>query len=240
MNAELALDAAYGLVTSRFFVDARKPKVVVGDQHMLAYCSIQSVRDLARLPDIVYDDATDAVILGDGTFSQTMMGDRRAVSPSSMFLLCVTLGHAVQCQLNPGLRRGAIFELLKGDQQQQEHGAALEAFNAGMANYIAIEAMQRGKDKALVEEALAMDEYLTEEHHKWTVSETATELLAPRYKCASCDWPRIMLGYMREGPWRMEVHRNDLGYWHVTTLRPKNIAQAIKTPPDTLEKLLFL
>lgn len=233
MDLKREIEYAYGLISKRFGVKFAKPKVVIGDENSHDFIEINSMKDLLNSYFIhaVYDDKTDTFFIQDHLLGEEDEYDR-------IYAITHELAHSLSYHV-----RGKIFEDILNELKKNgkiEQSETLIAFDEGLADYIAIEACKNSGDRMLIKKAEDRENEHERSLNMWKDKEDRTlVIMADVYEKDVSDWKGILSGYLKRNKGIITLHSYYLGYNFVSLLKPENILDLIKNPPQSFKELLY-
>jgi hypothetical protein len=128
------------------------------------------------------------------------------------------------------------------DKRLQERGAAMLAFDWGLAEYVAIESCLASGMQEFIERGHALDAKHLGRMQEWLALKDL-DLYAQVKGIDAGDRQAVFLRYLRDEPWRCYVQcAAELGYSFVTTLRlgdALDLLKAVRTPPQGFAELIY-
>jgi len=238
MDLEKELDYAYDLIVERFSVNFTKPKILTGDEHESKFIERTCLNDFARpSPQMIIDDETNTIFVPDILLPDGDFIPHHRNEYDRLYDLLHESGHSLISQLNYNLLLSRVSKLAEGNEIEREKGETLFVFHEGMAHYIAIEACRNSEDNKLIEKANEMEKDVTDLLKQWLkLNLTYSSKI---YGIDSSDWRKVVIIYLRRNKGAAIFWKYQLGYHFTSSLKPGNIVEVIKNPPENYEELLY-
>lgn len=243
VEVQAEFDFAYRLLAERWNLHFTKPKLLLGDDHVMQHVEINSPRDVVRANQIhgLYDSETNSIILPDDLLNNQPSWDMSDPKTYRTSVLLHEGVHAALGHINPKLG-DANLERLRGSDRKEyrRRGWTYAVFHEGMACYLSIGASLTSGNEALCDLGREAKQSLTEGFTDWVMG-PSVEQMAQAWGTDPDDYRTTLLVYFGKEPGLLALFQYPVGYRFVRSIEPnpETLERYVLNPPRTVRELIY-
>ncbi len=221
----------------------KNPQLFLGSEHILDHYPVSSFRDFVEMDNtaMMYLQELNGIAVADGCLN--FYEDSPEKRAERLLMLCHECSHAIISQNNPIFLQENCEKLLNSKQKvERKKGNTMQAFDEGLANYIAIQSLLISKNS--VHEMAANDKknHLVDGLNQ-RISDKTFKWQADFYKTDPQDVAETLSRHYEKYPELLGngFEKYSVGYRFFDITKPDKamIAKLVKNPPVTVRNLLY-